>query len=416
MTDLAYAITVKSLTVGAGGTAYAASRFERSVRVEGVEQATGVSYRHERWTATCHARAATVNDVAALWTTIRGHICQRGARVTITDHTGTRVLPEYGVPEGVTERSIAGYPRVSMAEVPDQCYGVWLTFTVEAETIVPIVGGGDLVEHDYTIEESEDDGLERISQRGRVRMKNGVVARTWLDSEVIDAAKAAATTTGRTWRVRYTQGLDTSLVEYEFSAAERGGGGAGLSQAEVMDVTVRTGRGRISRTVSGSAKGAGAAAWAASQKPTPGTYQIFVREQVSQPRVPDGRVDFTYELLTGAVHPDFGGVVFGLRESIVSTPIGREASLSVFLDGVPIIRGGAVGPHVVVQSTEIEFIGPWSGHGIAPLLDESLLQSPPAVMLSGGEFGLRRAAATYTFVSETEIEGIPDPRELEPFL
>lgn len=411
-------INVMSLKVGASGTAYPCIAFSRTVTVTGPDQTSGVSYRREVWTATCIAVAANLAGVAPLWTTIRGHMCQRGERVTLATWTIERVLPESGDPgETPAERSIAGYPTVELAEVGEQSFGTWLTFRVKAESVVAIVVEEDLVEHDYTVTETQsDEGLISITRRGKVRVLNGVSAREWLDDNLIDDARDAADSAGHAFTVRYTQGLDAAAIEYEFTDADRTtGGGSGIVDSHVDDRSVRNSSGRIVRTVSGWAEGPSAAAFAEDQEPEPDPLVILVRRDLSAASIPDGRVSFSYELLTGVEHDDFPGIVlFSLRETLSKTSLGRSAVVNQFLGGDPVIYNGATAPCACVQSTSIEFIGDWEDHSVVPVLDEDLLAAPPEIVPSGGDFGLRRVSGTFVYVSEADID-VPFPRELNPF-
>lgn len=418
MTIISDLIPVSSLKVGDPGTAYACTRFEREVEVTGPEHSSAAAYRRERWTAVCHAQAASVDAVAALWETIRGHFVRRGERVTLTTWTGSRTLPETGTPSGVEERSVEGYPTVSIAEIADRSFGTWLTFTVRAETLVPLVGVGDVVEHDYTVQESEGEtGLITVSQRGRVRMKNGTSARAWVDENVIDDARAAAEAEDHAFSVRYTQGLDPAVIDYEYTDADRTtAGGGGLSDARVEDRTSQSVEGRIVRTVSGYAQGPGAATYAASQEPEPSPTLLQIRRDVSQPSVPEGRVNFTYEFLTGVEHVSFPGIIiFNYQETIEQVSGGRSAQVQEFYDAVPEIRLGTQAAYVYGQQTAIEFTGDWADHGITCAFDTAYLAREPSIRKSGGQQGLRRVAMTFVIVSPEAVDPLPDPRQIEAF-
>lgn len=422
-TDMA---AISSLKVGAAGDEYACTRFSRTVKVVGPDQTSAVAYRHEKWTATCHQVAADLASVAAAWETVRTTFCTRGERVThATWATGLRVLPESGAPADDEERSIAGYPIVEIAEVADQSYGTWLTFTVQAESMIPIVQDGEdevLVEHDYTITETEDeDGLITLTRRGTVRVVNGELAREWLDTELIDEERTAAGEDGLSFSVRYTQGMDAALVEYEYTLADKSlGTGGGVTESQKDDRTAKDARGRIVRTVSGYAVGPGATTFAEAAEPASSATLIRTRRDISAPSEPEGRVTFSYELLTGVVSEDFPDIlIFGFAESVAEVEGGRSAQVQEYMDEDPSIRMGGNRAYVYAQESTIEFIGSWDNHGLTPIggdLTADLYARPPRFgKINSGEHGLRRVRGSFLYISPTALE-LPDPREIDAFV
>lgn len=416
-------IAVASLKVGSAGTAYPCTRFMRTVTVIGPEQSSAVTYRHEKWTATCHHVAANLAGVASAWETVRSDFGKRGQRVThATWTTGLRVLPETGTPTGAEERSIAGYPTVDIAEVADETYATWMTFIVEAESMIPVLDQNGVAEHDYTIVETENDqGLISTTQRGTVRLVNGSSAREWVDTEVIDIARAAAGTAGHAFSIRYTQGLDEAAIGYEFTASDRtGGGGIGVSEERIEDRTARTGQGRVVRTVSGYAQGPNGptiSAYVATLEPASSATVIRIRRDVSQPSVPENRVSFAFELLTGVQDARFPGIViYSYTEAIEEAGGDREAMVQTFFDAAPSLRMGVRQPFVYTQTSTIEFIGGWADHGITSAFDIGLYARGPRQSRSGGQFGLRRVSMSFAFVSPTLITPLPAPLEINAFL
>lgn len=417
MTITADLIAVRSLAVGNPGTAYPCTRFDRTIRVVGPEQTGGFAYRHETWQARCHAAAANVAAVAPLWETIRGHFVSRGQRVTLATWTITLILPEDGAPVDTEERSIAGYPTVAITPLDELSYGTWLSFDVQAETMVAVVAEDDLVEHDYTVEEEEDeDGLVTLTQRGRLRVVNGGSARDYLDDNIVDAARTAASGAGQGFRVRYTQGLDAALVEYQFVAAPFSGGGSGVTSATSVDRTQRSNDGTIRRTVRGNAKGPGAASYAASQEPAPLDNEIFTRKDVSDPSVPDGRVDFTYELAVGVEDAGFPGIyIFRIQESIAEVAGGRDLVAAQYFSGAPILRNGLEREYIYVQTTTVEFLGADADHGIVPLLDEELIVGRPRLSRPVSPLGVNAVSITYTYASDAPVDPLPSVTKVDPF-
>lgn len=406
---------VSKVQVGASAE-YPVVRIDRRVEVSAPEESGTPAQRHETWTLQCVALAtdALPANIAALFEQVQSELATRGQAVTLTELGGVRTMPAGGGATG----SRRGYPRVEVRELPES-FGPWLMFELSAETYVPLPDEiTSLVSHEYTREESEDDeGLVSIRQSGTYRTANNVDAKADLITNVIDAARATATAANHAFTVRYTTGLDQAVVSYEFTDSERStSGSGGIEQAEVNDRLTRSNDGRHRRIVSGYAVGSSASTYASSQRPTPGSSELLVGDNVGQPSVPDGRVDFSYELLVGVTDAAFPGIViFGFRETIGRVSGGRRALVSEFYDAAPIVRLGTEGAYFYAQSSSIEFKGDWEAHGLIPIMDADAIAADPIIRKESGPFGLRRVQAEWLYVFTTRQLPDPNPTEIDFF-
>ncbi|GIK18626.1 MAG: hypothetical protein BroJett004_07900 [Planctomycetota bacterium] len=402
---------ISSVSVGASAE-YAVIRFARTVRSQGPANQNALAYYEEVWDMTCMAFAATPQDIAALNEALRDALCRRGEAVTLTEMTGTRTLPAGGVADGC----LPGFPVVDLVDDETRSFGTVQTFRLTATARRPLPVEG-FVEHEYEFsEEIDTEGRLRLRQSGTYRTANGVDARAEAQTNVIDLAAADAAAAGMTFRVRWTLTPDTAAARYEYEAAETGWTGIepGVDRGEVVDRLTRTNEGRRVRVVSGFAEGSAAAAYAAAQKPAPDANNILIRDEVSEPSVPDGRVQFTYELLTGVTDALFPNLrLFGFREEIGEAPGVPPILTATYFDAAPTLRYGEDQPSAYTQVTEVEFIGAWEDAltGATGLMDEANLVIAPRRRYSAGPFGLRRLRVERTYLYP-EPQTVPTPREI----
>lgn len=404
-------IAISSVAV-AGGTAYPVVSSRVTTRFEGPEGQDTSSFRVERWELDCHAFAAQAGDVAALHETLRGHLAGRGREVVLTQWQGSRTLPAPGV-----NGSQAGYPRVEVSDVTEQTFGGIVTFRLTAETRVPLADAQGLVEHDYERTEATDEqGRVEISQRGTYRVAPGSDARAAAQSAVVGPAESDAQANNRTFRVRWTLRPDASVATYDYSASDKDyGGDAGVDEARLTDRTSVNNAGRVVRVVSGYAVGTGAQAWIDSQTPQPGANEILVRRETGPASIPEGRIEFAFELLTGVTDPQFPGiVVYGLREAIDEQEQVARMLASVYLDADPVLRYGAKEPSVYVQRTRIEFVGAWADaiSAVTGLFDAANLITVPRRSLESGPHGIKVLTFVAEYMYAEPPATKPVPREL----
>lgn len=404
-------IAISSVSV-AGGTAYPVVRSRVTTRYEGPEGQDTVAYRVERWELTCHAFAADAGSVGAMSETIRDDLCGRGQVVTLTEWAGSRELPAAGA-----NGSLAGYPMVELADVPDDCFGQVLTFTLVCETRIPQPGTGGLVEHTWErTEETDPEGDLSITQRGTYRVANGGSARDDAQTEIITPAETAADDADQTFRIRWTMGPDSSVVTYEYTAQDKGYAEAdGVVEAQLTDRTIINNEGRVVRTVSGYAVGDSAQSWIDTQAPIPDATNILVRKESSPASIPEGRVTFSFELLTGVTDVQFPGItIFGFAESIDEAEQVEQIVADTYLGSDPQLRYGEKQASSYIQRTRVSFIGTWAA-GIAAvtgLFDDENLLTVPRVRRDAGAYGIKTIDYTAIYVYPTPVSPKPDPREI----
>lgn len=405
---------IGNVVVGAGGSASAAYpvlRRKRTTSVAGPEDQSAASYREEVWELRCLAFAASEAAVATLNETLRTELCQRGAIVTLTEHGTTRTLPAAGGSGG----SLPGYPMIELVDDETASFGTVLYFTLRCTTRVPAAtgGSGNLVEHSYErVEEIDAYGLTTIRQNGTVRTINTVTARTWAQTNIIDAEETAAESANQTFSIRWTSNADTALARYEFTRAPTGSLTSGVSEYQVEDRTERTVEGRVVRTISGRARGDDAVTFAEGLEPSLGTNEILTRASVSEPSEPDGWVSFNYETLIGQIDATWSGlVIVSFRQTINDIGGDRDMEVSRFYDAAPLLMYGVQKEWRYLERTVMEYIGPWAAASIAATMDTDYLvqQAPPQTYDAGG--GIRRLEVTREYAFPTE-QTPPAPYEI----
>lgn len=372
----------------------------------------GEKFRRVSWRIRSCVLASSMTNIPAALETLQSQLARRGEAVTITEVGGApRVMPAGGVVSG----SLAGYPRVGLEMIPERSIGAWQYFDVVCETIVPIFGGDNLVEHTWTRDtDINNAGIETVRQKGRVVVANTQDARTWAETNVVDPARTAAETAEQTFVVRWTETADDTTVEYEYSvgvAADTSGGIEDIEEVDITDRTVITNEGRVTRTISGTARGEAATTLANSYRPTPGTFEVLNADEVSQPRVPDGRVEFRFELLTGREDTGTPGVrIISYSEQIAEAGGGKEAEWRAYLGASPIVWSGPERPYIYQQRSRMEFIGPWANGVVTPRLSTAAYLTTPRVSRSVNARGVKSVEVVYTYIF-TAVGTLPAPYE-----
>lgn len=332
---------------------------------EGIPASAGTGGRRVTWRLSVVAHADTMADVPALVASMTVNLNQVGKRVRLTLNGGTaRDLPA----EGAAGGSIAGYPRCEASI--DQVSGTAVSASLAATTIIPAaIGGGglndSLVYDDHKIETTIDDQeLVTVRRSGELRVVNGFSggAAAFVTTNIITAARAAATTAGRSFTSKITQGREAAVCTYEYSDQQYSAtsGGAGVTFAEVSDRTARVIGGRTEQTISGYALGASATTFAEGLRPEPDDPDLLIGDEVSAPRSTDGRVEFSFRVLKGATGVDDtpeGCVVFGYSEGFGLLSGGRTLQPSEYPSAAPLLIFGSRGTYLYEQVTRIEYRG-----------------------------------------------------------
>lgn len=391
---------ISHFTVGASAQ-YPVLRLNESHSREGDgDGGGGEKYRHISWRIRSCALASALATLPTMLETLQSQLARRGQAVTITEVGGA---PRYMPAEGIVSGSRRGYPRVAVEMIPDGSVGAWQYFDVVAETMIPIFDGGNLVEHTWTRDtEIAPSGSETVRQKGRVVVANTANARAWAETNVVDPARTAAEGDELTFIVRWTETADTTVVEYEYSvgiAADGTGGFDDIEEVEISDRLVVTNPGRVSRTISGTARGDAATTLANDQRPTPGTFEVLIADEISEPRVPDGQVEFRFELLTGRADSGTPGVrIISFNEQIAEVRGGKEAEWREYLGDSPSVWSGPERAYIYQQRSRMEFIGPWASGVITPRLSTGAYMHTPRISRSMNERGVKTVEYVFTYI------------------
>lgn len=410
MTLLSRVQAIGWFDVGEGGDAsaqYPITRLVENHEHTGAEGANGEAIRVVRLTFDSFA-VANSETTNALVDRIHEQLAHRGRRVRVNEMDGTaRVFGAGGASGG----ALAGYPRVTVEIIPGNSVPPLQFFRCTVETREPIATG--LPMHTYNRAERVDsEGLLTITQSGEYRVDNGVDPKTQLLANVLIPAETDAIGNGRRFSKVVRLSHDPTLAAYEYTDTPPGvnpPGDAGVDDAEVRDVLTSNREGRRTRIVSGFATGAGATAFAQSQ--APGGASFILRQTISQPAVPTGRVDFSYEVLDGATHNSFPSItLFNLEQEIALVGGGRAVQSSPYADASPLLSFGPEGPYVYRETTRIEFSGDWAD-AVPPFsMDEANVSATPATAKRVRSGGVKELAVTRLYVYDSE-QSLPDPLE-----
>lgn len=412
------------LSVGTGGgvsAQYPVVSVVESERLEGTDLRTMASQRVTTWRLRCLSCAATTAGLATHKAAVIDDLSRRGDKVTLSEYGASRSLPAAGV---TAAASIPGYPRVTV-DFPDDAMAVgpWLPFDVTVETRRPAFTG--TADHVYTVESSVD-GSGRITttQRGSVRTTTTIgSALSWVEDNVFADPREQAEIDGLEFTTRTTVGSDPAACEYEWrsgppaSGQAAGGNPVGIFRAEVTDRSARSiEAGRIERTVSGYAEGSAAASYAQSKRPTGSTF-LLTDAEVSTPRYPDGRVEFTYKGLDGLTIPGTALVVYAFSEQWAETAGGRPIGSATYLSGVPVLYLGAAESTVLQHTVSVEFNGDPAAMEayLAPILDAAHLSYQSGRPRRGKAKGRRTLDLTRVYVFDGPVD-LPTPDPLEAAL
>lgn len=366
----------------------------------------------ETWRLRCFLMAASASALPAAITSMKAELSKRGESVTLTELGGAaRTLPAESVPLSGSAR---GYPRVTVETDPAGSVGAAQYFTLIAETLIPV--HDDLPLHTWSRTESRDSGnLITTTQRGDVRVANGFVASQWISTNVIEPTRQSAVGLGLTFEHEVETSDDETVGSYRWTTRPPSPTqfqGSGVSAGQISDVEQAERGGRRARRVTGYFEGPSALQLALAQRPPAGTNRL-VRAQVSKPRQPDGRVDFSYEAERGVESPPgFPQLtVFAWRGSIERIAGGRRLIAAAFASGAPLLWRGPQEPYQYVESMELEYIGARQSaqDALAPLMDAEALVTTDSFRhaVAGDRFtvSIRRA---YIFAAEQALPALPE--------
>lgn len=424
MSAIASLNLIGSFTVGEGGAespAYPVIEITEESRLTGPDDRAPARERETTWVIRSLAAVPDQSNppgqagVSALIESLHAALVRRGQRVRVVEFGGARVMPAAGASGSL---ALPGWPRTSVRLMPDELtLAHYQAFELRAETRAAAdswtaTGGAD---HDFRRETSVDSGgLSTVTQSGSVRMAPtaSLSAAAWIEPNVFAPARTAATLTQNLFTTRIRESADGFYAEYEMRTAppEAGqigfGGAQGVSRGESSDTLSVERGGRRVRRVQGYADGAGASAWALSQRPS-GAGVYVTASEISAPRLYDGRVTFSYEALDGIALGN--AVLLSWTQSIAEIAGGRDAEEGRYIGGTPRLWLGAEAAYRYRQSTTAEFIGAWNAIPIAPLMAAGNLASPPRVSRAVDGV-VRRISVEHEFAFQSR-QSLPQPTE-----
>jgi hypothetical protein len=424
MSVLTRQLAIGSFTVG-GSAAMPVVKIAERHEHESPEQANGAKLLRTTWTIDSYAIAATAQDLGALKQTIIDRLTKRGEAVVLieradagTPDPGTRTLAAGGSTGG----PLLGYPRCSVELLPDDSYGIKLAFRCTIESVAPATGLTDPIWHEFeTATDTDRSESVTIRRSGRVRVANGSSAETWVRTNIIDPARADADTDGRRFTDRVTVGLDAAECTYEYTDQEPGPNGFTGGGIEDASVTVRERRqrnGSSTETTSGYAIGSSATTYAENQRPSVNAFRVIVNDQIGAPSIPEGRVDFSYEVRIGKTVPGLfsDAVVFEYSHSIAKGGGGRRIQSAPRITGIPRLWLGRNEPVAARETMTVVFlpqtaIDIFGEVGMSPSLDEDYLDGNPDMSVSRDQNGFFTASIGYRYLYDADTV-LPSPRTI----
>lgn len=409
MTLTSLLIPVTKVTVG-GSDEYPVTKVRTTHAMVGLDDTNTDSYEEITWELECLAEVAVPTSITALNEQLRGELAKRGLAVTLTELGSARVLPATGA-----GGSMIGYPRVEIADIPERSFAQYQVFTLRAVTQLPIVDGDGIWQHDRSTETTTNiDGTTVTSVSGSVRMAQGNDAAAWVQTNIIGPARTTAGGNGDAVVSKIKIGNDPAQCEYSYTVTPSTTGSADVTEASVEDRTTRDTAGRTTRTVSGYATGGNASSFATGQLLAETTNLKLIRKDgPSLPAIPNGRVSFSYQYVSGVVHADFPGVfITRLDESVGQSGGGRELIVSAYLQNDPTLRLNRKMPVALNESLTIEFLGSFASIDPSRLLDEEFQNGDPRISKrSQGIFNTYSRSIDYIYA--TAPDPLPNPRTMD---
>lgn len=420
-----------SIVIGVAGDTRGASavyplvgEYREEHAAEQDESLSGIAYERITIRTRVVAVAPTAAEVQQTVASVCADLTRRGQRVRLVEHGGD---PRDLAAEGGSGGAIRGYPVVSVVQDKSKSRGSWLEFALTIETLVPVpasaVSGYNLVQHTWTIRRTRNtDGTDTTRRSGRVRVRNDQSAEAYAIAVILDPAEAARPA-GTSWTRELGLSDDASTCEYEYTIGPSDGSspGSSVTKAETTSTLSKSVEGRRVRTVTGYALGTGATTYASSKRPTASATLVLTGEEISDPREPDGRVDYRFTAITGVAQDGSvfhsGSVIFRYSESIAPISGGRDTLYTRFAEVRPIRRLGELQEYAYEQVIEVE----WRNATLAQILAsagcsmpsgwsaDDLLFAPRVGERVGG--GVRSTTIRRVFASPTPLT-VPPAREV----
>lgn len=406
--------------VGSGGGASAAypilSISESVVRSGAHDSEGGEAFVETTWNIESIAQANTNALVGALNETLQASLGRRGHQVTITEAGGAaRVMPA----ENVANGSLPGYPRVTV-NCKDEALtvGAWQRFSLSCVTRRPASYLTPVHTYERTVT-TDEAGLITTRQSGEVTTPPGYgqTAAAWIEQYVFEPARQQANINELIIETEVRSRSNTSHVAYTYRVAPPSPGQfgsaspAGITRGEVNDRTVfERAAGARRRTISGYFEGPGASAAAEGVAGSIPPTTLIDEKEISQPRQPDGRVDFRY-LVTDGIDAGNGVTLFDFQQSVDSVGGGRQVVAEQYDNANPTTYLGPVQAFIYQQTTTIRFRGLFANAIalITPAFSVANRSGKP-VIRRGSDGNARTLSHTMTFVFDTE-QTVPGVQE-----
>jgi len=402
-------IPVSKVKVGTSDE-YPVTKVRTSSKLVGLDDTNTDSYEEITWELECLAEVSVPTSITALNEQLRDQLAKRGLAVTLTELGSARVLPATG-----TGGSMIGYPRVEISDIPERSFAQYQVFTMRAMTQLPIVDGDGIWQHTRSTETTTSiDGTTITSVSGAVRMAQGNDAAAWVQTNIIGPVRTTAGTNGDAVVSKVKIGNDPAQCEYSYTITPSTTGSVDVTEASVEDRTARDTAGRTVRTVSGYATGGNASTFATGQLLTEtANLKLIRKDGPSLPAIPNGRVSFSYQYVSGVTHVDFPGVfITRLDESISQSGGGRELIASAYLQNDPTLRLNRKMPVALNESLTIEFLGSFASINPSRLLDADFQNGQPRITKrSQGIFNTYTRSIDYIYA--TEPDPLPNPRTMD---
>ena len=402
-------ILVSKVTVG-GSDEYPVTKIRTSSKLVGLDDSNTDSYEERTWELECLAEVSVPTSITQLNEQLRSELAKRGLAVTLTELGSARVLPATGA-----GGSMVGYPIVEISDIPERSMGIYQVFTMRAIARVPITDGDGIYEHSRKTETTTGiDGTVSTSVSGVVRMDQGNDAKAWVQTNIIGPVRTTAGTNGDAVVSKTIVNNDTAQCEYSYTVTPSTTGSQDVTEAVVEDRTARDTAGRTLRTVTGYATGANASSFATSQLLTPTANLRLIRQDgPSLPAIPNGRVSFTYQYVSGVTHAAFPNVfVTQLEEGIEQAGGGRELIATPYLQTDPTLRLNRQLPVVLREDISVEFIGSFDDIDPSTLLDSEFQNGAARIKKrSKGLFNLYSRSIDYIYA--TAPDPLPHPRTMD---
>lgn len=407
---------ISKITVG-DSAEYGVVSSKATTRIVSPDGQTRQSYREIVWDIECLTTIADAATVSASKAAIADDVARVGETVTLHEYGQSRVLAAAGA--GGT---LPGYPMTEFTEIPSRCYGASIGFTLRVTTRIGIADGSDIVEHTSSAETTVDtDGATSTRVQGKIRMAPGENAVNYINTNILAPVRTQADADGDVVlsRVGNEENADAASAYYSYTVSPQGTNGpdaTGVTRGSVEDKITKDKSGRRTRIITGYAVGPNAVTYASSQRVTPTSSLVLIREEgPTTPSIPDGRVSFRYEYAFGYSSPSYPGITILRLDGSVNDPGsgGRRIVPAQYHDGNPVLRLGLNREYRYGESILLEFIGEFADAiaAIGHQFDDDNMDGEPSVRMSASGL-IKTITVSWSFVYDDAVAPLPHPQTI----